>query len=95
MIYRHRDSTHPTSLRSATCLAAARSRSGENNTQLFSKTLAPLRYSQEKANKFHALVAQWRCSDKIIINCRDACPYNKKCALTVGEGSPLPKKNEI
>ena len=32
-----------------TCLAAARSRSGENNTQLFSKTLAPLRYPLEKA----------------------------------------------
>ena len=30
-------------------LAAARSRSGENNTQLFSKTLAPLRYLAEKA----------------------------------------------
>ena len=30
-------------------LAAARSRSGENNTQLFSKTLAPLRYLAEEA----------------------------------------------
>ena len=32
-----------------TCLASARSHSGENNTQLFSKTLVPLRYPQEKA----------------------------------------------
>ena len=31
-----------------TCLAAARSRSGENNTQLFSKTLVPLRYLKGK-----------------------------------------------
>ena len=29
-----------------TCLASARSHSGENNTQLFSKTLVPLRYPQ-------------------------------------------------
>ena len=32
-----------------TCLAAARSHSGENNTQLFSKTLVPLRYLKGKA----------------------------------------------
>ena len=32
-----------------TCLAAARSHSGENNTQLFSKTLVPLRYLEGKA----------------------------------------------
>ena len=34
-----------------TCLAAARSHSGENNTQLFSKTLVPLRYLKGKAIK--------------------------------------------
>ena len=32
----------------ASCLAAARSHSGENNTQLFSKTLVPLRYLKGK-----------------------------------------------
>ena len=41
--------TSSASLKLDTCLAAARSRSGENNTQLFSKTLAPLRYPLEKA----------------------------------------------
>ena len=38
-----------------TCLAAARSHSGENNTQLFSKTLVPLRYLKGKAYRFVTL----------------------------------------
>ena len=33
-------------------LAAARSRSGENNTQLFSNTLAPLRYPERAKELF-------------------------------------------
>ena len=37
-----------------TCLAAARSHSGENNTQLFSNTLVPLRYLKGKAFEYSA-----------------------------------------
>ena len=39
-----------------TCLASARSHSGGNNTQSFSKTLVPLRYPQEKAFNFHTFM---------------------------------------
>ena len=38
-------------------LAAARSHSGENNTQLFSKTLVPLRYLSEGAYQICANIA--------------------------------------
>ena len=48
--------THPSfsnKFSNATFLAATRSRSGENNTQLFSYTLAPLRYPLGKAKSFY------------------------------------------
>ena len=47
-----------------TCLAAARSHSGENNTQLFSKTLVPLRYLKGKAWEMCCFQQQFQAKQK-------------------------------
>ena len=74
-----------------TCLAAARSRSGENNTQLFSKTLVPLRYLKGKPFRYPLHRALEFYFAKFVSFREDNIfPYNGKYVLNVGEDIILP-----